>query len=245
MSVLTALVVAGWRPLLSCDVRVARDLHAHAVAHPGVTQVMRVFSDWVWDPWTMRTLAAVACVLLWWRGDRERALRVALATVLATAVQQGLKALAGRERPVWPDPVDSAQYAAYPSGHAMTAAVVCGLLLWLLPRPVSPPLARPLPRTLPAWAAGRRLGGGRGLGARGRLHPCLPRGPLAVRRGGGLAARRGRGGARDVRIRPSARVRRGGPVKGVGCLLWAIPRFTQSRRPRALSILALSQSTQE
>lgn len=150
VSVLTALVVAGWRPLLFCDLRIARDLHAHALAHPGVTQVMRVLSDWVWDPWTMRALAAVACVLLWWRGDRERALRVALAIVVATVVQQGLKALVGRERPVWPDPVDSAQYAAYPSGHAMSATVVCGLLLWLLPRPPSQPV--PAPRTLPAWA---------------------------------------------------------------------------------------------
>ncbi|MFI1279980.1 phosphatase PAP2 family protein [Streptomyces sp. NPDC020858] len=139
-TVLTALVVAGWRPLLSYDDRVARDLHAHAVAHPGVTHAMKVLTDWVWDPWTMRALAFLACVLLWWRGDRERALRVALVTVVATAVQQGLKALVGRERPVWSDPVDSAQYLAYPSGHALTATVVCGLLLWLLPHPA------------PAWA---------------------------------------------------------------------------------------------
>ncbi|MEW2140289.1 phosphatase PAP2 family protein [Streptomyces sp. NPDC005409] len=138
-TVLTALVV-GWRPLLSYDEQVARDLHAHAVAHRGVTHAMRVLTDWVWDPWTMRALAALACVLLWRRGDRERALRVAVATVVATVVQQGLKALVGRERPVWSDPVDSAHYAAYPSGHALTATVVCGLLLWLLPRPA------------PAWA---------------------------------------------------------------------------------------------
>ncbi|MFB6578372.1 phosphatase PAP2 family protein [Streptomyces sp. NPDC056402] len=134
-AVLTALVVAQWRPLLAHDERVTRDLHAHAVTHPGVTHLMQVLSDWVWDPWTMRALAALACALLWWRGDRGRALRVALATLAASALQQGLKALVGRERPVWPDPVDSAQYAAYPSGHAMTATVVCGLLLWLLPRP--------------------------------------------------------------------------------------------------------------
>ncbi|MFD9372997.1 phosphatase PAP2 family protein [Streptomyces sp. NPDC060020] len=151
-SVLTVLVVARWRPLFSFDGRVSGDLHAHAVAHPGVTHAMRVLSDWVWDPWTMRALAAVACVLLWWRGDRERALRVALAVVVATAVQQGLKALVGRERPVWPDPVDSAQYAAYPSGHAMTATVVCGMLLWLLPRPGSRALPPPRARPLPAWA---------------------------------------------------------------------------------------------
>ncbi|MFD9410241.1 phosphatase PAP2 family protein [Streptomyces sp. NPDC059989] len=140
-AVLTALVVAGWRPLLSYDDQVARDLHAHAVAHPGVTHTMRILSDWLWDPWAMRALAVLACGLLWWRGQRERALRVVLAVVVATAVQQGLKALVGRARPVWPDPVDSADYAAYPSGHALTATVVCGLLLWLLPRPA------------PRWAA--------------------------------------------------------------------------------------------
>ncbi|MFB7256748.1 phosphatase PAP2 family protein [Streptomyces nojiriensis] len=140
-AVLTALVVAQWRPLLAYDERVAQDLHAHAVTHPGVTHLMRVLSDRVWDPWTMRALAAVACVLLWWRGDRGRALRVALVTLVASALQQGLKALVGRERPVWPDPVDSAQYASYPSGHAMTATVVCGLLLWLLPRPGRVPVA--------------------------------------------------------------------------------------------------------
>ncbi|MDX6764283.1 phosphatase PAP2 family protein, partial [Streptomyces sp. F8] len=132
-AVLTVLVVAGWPPLLAWDDRIARDLHAHAVAHSGVTRSMRVLSDWVWDPWTMRVLAAVACPLLWRRGDRERALRVGLAAVVAAVVQQGLKAAVGRERPVWSDPVDSAHFSAYPSGHAMTATVVCGMLLWLMP----------------------------------------------------------------------------------------------------------------
>ncbi|MCM9077872.1 MULTISPECIES: phosphatase PAP2 family protein [Streptomyces] len=134
-AVLTALVVARWRPLIAYDERVSGDLHAHAVTHPGVTHLMRVLSDWVWDPWTMRALAVAACALLWWRGHRGRALRVAVVTLAASVLQQGLKVLVGRERPVWSDPVDSAQYAAYPSGHAMTATVVCGLLLWLLPRP--------------------------------------------------------------------------------------------------------------
>lgn len=43
-----------------------------------------------------------------------------------------MKAAVDRERPRWPDPVDSAHFSAFPSGHAMTAAVSCGLLLWLL-----------------------------------------------------------------------------------------------------------------
>lgn len=146
-AVLTALVAARWRPLPSYEGRLLRDLHLHAVAQPGVTRAMRILTDWVWDPWTMRILAVVACVLLWWRGRREGAVRVAVAVLVASAVQQGLKALLGRERPQWPDPVDRADFAAYPSGHAMTATVVCGVLLWLLPRE-TPRWAR-----LAAWAA--------------------------------------------------------------------------------------------
>ncbi|MGG8406937.1 phosphatase PAP2 family protein [Streptomyces sp. 12297] len=133
--VLTVLLVAQWPPLLRFDRWLAAALHRHAVAHPAVTRLNRVLSDWVWDPWTMRTLAALAAGWLLWRGDRRRALCVAVATVVASAVQHGLKVLLGRERPTWPDPVDSAWFAAFPSGHAMTAAVVCGLLLWVVGRP--------------------------------------------------------------------------------------------------------------
>ncbi|MEU3772548.1 phosphatase PAP2 family protein [Streptomyces sp. NPDC032472] len=131
--VVTALVVVRWAPLLAYDGTVARGLHADAVAHPAVTSVARVLTDWVWDPWTMRALAALACLWLWWRGDRRRALLIAGAAAAAVLLSQGMKALVGRHRPFWPDPIVSADYAAYPSGHALTAAVVCPLLLWLLP----------------------------------------------------------------------------------------------------------------
>jgi len=57
-----------------------------------------------------------------------------VAAAAGTGLQQAVKALVGRERPSWPNPVDSADYAAFPSGHAMTAVVTCGLLLWLLRR---------------------------------------------------------------------------------------------------------------
>ncbi|MEU2390891.1 phosphatase PAP2 family protein [Streptomyces sp. NPDC007369] len=142
-ALLTALVAARWQPLLRLDALVARDLHASAVADPGFTELMRVLTDWVWDPWTMRALAVSACVWLWLRGDRPRAMRVAAVTVAAAVVSQGMKAAVGRDRPLWPDPVDAAHYAAFPSGHAMTAAAVCGMLLWLLP-----------PSAHKAWARG-------------------------------------------------------------------------------------------
>ncbi|MER7951271.1 phosphatase PAP2 family protein [Streptomyces sp. NPDC096079] len=129
---LLLLVVVGWSPLLSADRSVAEALHRSALAHPGFTHVNRILSDWVWDPWTMRALAAGTAVLLWWRRERRAALWVAGTTLFAVGFQQALKALVGRERPVWAEPVDSARYAAFPSGHAMAATVTCGLLLWVL-----------------------------------------------------------------------------------------------------------------
>ncbi|MBD0706970.1 MULTISPECIES: phosphatase PAP2 family protein [unclassified Streptomyces] len=129
---LLVLVAVGWAPLLSFDRSVSVALHRHAVAHPGFTHLNRVLSDWVWDPWTMRALAAATALLLWWRREWRTALWVAGVSLLTVGLQQGLKALVGRERPHWVDPVDSARYAAFPSGHVLTATVTCGLLLWVL-----------------------------------------------------------------------------------------------------------------
>ncbi|MEW2489838.1 phosphatase PAP2 family protein [Streptomyces sp. NPDC048411] len=132
--VLLILVALRWSPLMSLDRTVADALHRRAVAEPGLVHINRILTDWVWDPWTMRTLIAVAAVWLWWRGVRMLAGWVAATSLFATLLQQGLKSAVGRERPQWPNPVDSAHYAAFPSGHAMTAVVSCGLLLWLLHR---------------------------------------------------------------------------------------------------------------
>ncbi|MBT3154074.1 phosphatase PAP2 family protein [Streptomyces sp. CHD11] len=134
-ALLLALVATEWGALLALDGDISRATHRWAVAEPTLTRTARILTDWVWDPWTMRVLCGVAAGLLVWRyADRWTALWLVVTVAVATAVQQGLKAALDRPRPVWPDPVDSAHYAAFPSGHAMTATVVCGLLLWLLHR---------------------------------------------------------------------------------------------------------------
>ncbi|WP_142215805.1 phosphatase PAP2 family protein [Streptomyces sp. SLBN-118] len=133
-ALLLTLVTVSWAPLFSFDLTIADRLHSSAVSEPGLTRVNRVLTDWVWDPWTMRALIAVAVLWLLWRGQWLLAGWIALTSATGTYVQQGLKAAVGRERPRWPDPVDAAHYAAFPSGHAMTAMVSCGLLLWLLAR---------------------------------------------------------------------------------------------------------------
>lgn len=128
-------VVGEWGPLVSADRDVARTAHRWALADPDVTRVCRILTDWVWDPVTVRLLgAAVAGWLVWRHTDWWTAGWLVTAAALGTLIQQALKAAVGRARPVWPDPVDSAHYAAYPSGHALTATVVAGLLLWLLHR---------------------------------------------------------------------------------------------------------------
>ncbi|MCH5676335.1 phosphatase PAP2 family protein [Streptomyces gilvus] len=128
-------VALEWRPLLDADGDIARTTHRWAVDEPGLTHVFRVLTDWVWDPWTMRLVTAVVVVwLVWRRSARWTALWLAVTVAVGSLVQQSLKAAIDRPRPVWPDPVDSAHYAAFPSGHAMTATVVCGLLVWLLHR---------------------------------------------------------------------------------------------------------------
>ena len=130
---LLTLVAVRWSPLVSVDEDIATTTHRWAVDEPGLTHAFRILTDWVWDPWTMRLLCTVAAVWLVWRFTAWwAALWLGITSLLSALLQQGIKAAVDRPRPVWPDPVDSAHYAAYPSGHAMTATVTFGLLLWLL-----------------------------------------------------------------------------------------------------------------
>ncbi|MEW2549094.1 phosphatase PAP2 family protein [Streptomyces sp. NPDC047002] len=133
-AVLLALVAAGWEPLLALDRAVAADLHGEALARPGLTRTARVLTDWVWDPWTMRLLTSAAAAVLWRRGERSYAACAVGAALAGLVLQQALKSAVGRGRPRWRHPVDSAHFAAFPSGHALAAAVACGLLLWVLRR---------------------------------------------------------------------------------------------------------------
>ncbi|WP_431782511.1 phosphatase PAP2 family protein [Streptomyces chumphonensis] len=129
--VLLLLVLTGWRPLWDAERAVVNALHRTAVGEPGWTHANRVLTDWVWDPVTMRLLAAACAAVLLARRMVRAAAWVATATLTGFVAQNALKALVGRDRPVFPDPVDSAHFHAFPSGHVMTATVVCAVLLVL------------------------------------------------------------------------------------------------------------------
>jgi membrane-associated phospholipid phosphatase len=129
---LLSLVAVHWAPLESVDRAVDDALHRSALAHGGWTEANRILTDWAWDPTTMRVVLAAAAVHLVWRRRWPLALWVVGTSAVGTVLQQGIKAGVGRPRPHWSHPVDSAHYASFPSGHALTAIVTCGLLLWLL-----------------------------------------------------------------------------------------------------------------
>jgi len=126
-----ALVVADVRPVLHIDRLVAAHLHTTALEHPGITHAGRVLTDWVVDPWTMRLLLAGAVAWLWLGRQRLIAVWAACTSAVEWGIRGVLRWTIGRERPEWERPVDSAEFAAMPSGHAMTAAATCVLLLWL------------------------------------------------------------------------------------------------------------------
>ncbi|MCX4662317.1 phosphatase PAP2 family protein [Streptomyces uncialis] len=133
-ALLLALVAARWSPLMDLDGRIARTTHRWAVAEPGLTHANRILTDWIWDPWAMRLLLAVVVLWLLRRREVRLACWLVATSLVGTLLQQSLKAAVGRERPSWPDPVDSAHFNAFPSGHALTATVVSGLVLWVLLR---------------------------------------------------------------------------------------------------------------
>ncbi|MBD3546641.1 phosphatase PAP2 family protein [Streptomyces sp. JV180] len=131
-ALLALLVEGAWPPLRRLDAGAADRLHAVALEHPAWTTTLRVLSDWVWDPATLRTAVALLTVWLLYR----RAWRLA-AWAATTAIGGALtgvlvKVVVERARPSLPDPVAHAPGYSFPSGHAMTGVTSCAVLLLVL-----------------------------------------------------------------------------------------------------------------
>ncbi|MFI6339876.1 phosphatase PAP2 family protein [Streptomyces sp. NPDC050535] len=126
------LVEGHWQPLRRLDAGAARRLNETALDHPAWTDTLRLLSDWVWDPLTLRVV--VALLTLWLL--HRRAWRLA-AWSAVTAVAGGLigllvKVVVERARPSLEDPVAHAPGFSFPSGHAMTATTSFAILLLVL-----------------------------------------------------------------------------------------------------------------
>jgi undecaprenyl-diphosphatase len=116
-------------PLVEVDERIADALHSRAVP-PATTlaQVVTMLGG-------AQVLAVVACVaagFLARRGLRQEAVLVVFAVVGAQALTGASKAIFQRERPSFDDPVATAGYFSFPSGHALAAIAVYGAIMWIV-----------------------------------------------------------------------------------------------------------------
>ncbi|MFD8595063.1 phosphatase PAP2 family protein [Kitasatospora sp. NPDC059646] len=145
VALLLVLVEAHWGPLHRLDESAATGLHRAVREHPALLGVVRTFSDRVWDPVTMRLLVALAAGLLLWRRAWRLALWAAGTVAASAAIGAAVKLAVARARPSLPEPVAHAPGFSFPSGHAMTAATCCAVLLLVVL-----PLLRPALRRV-AW----------------------------------------------------------------------------------------------
>ncbi|WP_433790237.1 phosphatase PAP2 family protein [Actinoplanes sp. CA-252034] len=133
VAVLAAFVSAGWEPLRALDRAVATQLHEAAHAAPALTTVM-IWVTNVFQPNVLRVAALILVIVLARRGARRTATWVAV-TMIAGGVLGGLlKLLFGRVRPEFLEPVSSAVGYAFPSGHALNAALAVTIVVMILPR---------------------------------------------------------------------------------------------------------------
>ncbi len=143
-TLLALLIEAAWNPLREVDEGTAGRLHRYALAHPAW---VRLLDDWtrVFQPWTFRVLVLLLAAWLVYRGAPRLAAWAVTTIVTGGILGVVLKDVVGRARPHLPDPVSHAPGASFPSGHALTATLGCGVLLLAL-LPV-------LGRRAYAWAA--------------------------------------------------------------------------------------------
>ncbi|GAA1718296.1 phosphatase PAP2 family protein [Nonomuraea sp. AD125B] len=143
----TLLLVVAKMPLNDLDHQVAVDLHAYALAHPGVTTVLIVWTD-LFGPWPWRIAVGLYAAWLFYRGAPRLAAWAVTTMVVGGLLGLALKIVVARARPHLPDPVALAPGDSFPSGHAVNVTLGVGVIVLLL-LPSLPRWGRRL-----AWAAG-------------------------------------------------------------------------------------------
>jgi membrane-associated phospholipid phosphatase len=132
--VVAVLAGLGWGPLVRLDRSVADGANGYAAAHPGYVAAMKIWTN-VASPLVWRVLVVAVGVLLLLRRARRPAVFAIVAITAGGLLSTSIKVAAERTRPAVPPPSLNAAGTSFPSGHAATSAVACGVLLLLvLPR---------------------------------------------------------------------------------------------------------------
>jgi membrane-associated phospholipid phosphatase len=127
-ALLLFLVEDKWRPLADVDAGVRDDLHGYAVAHGPFVTAMRALSD---AGSTLVYLAVFCAVVGWllWRRLPRLAVFVLVTVAGSSLLNQIVKTVVDRARPVLPHPVAHANGKSFPSGHAQAAIVAAAVLV--------------------------------------------------------------------------------------------------------------------
>jgi membrane-associated phospholipid phosphatase len=137
--VLAAIVASGRFERVDTELMLA----ARTVSAPAVDAAMATITE-LGGPWVLVPLIAVVVVWCAARGDRPAAVAMALVGIAADPVNRLLKHTFERARPeLWDRP--HLISFAFPSGHAMVAVAIYGMIALVL--------SRAYPRAaLPTWA---------------------------------------------------------------------------------------------
>ncbi|MER7503085.1 phosphatase PAP2 family protein [Nonomuraea pusilla] len=127
----TLLLVVAKLPLNDLDRDVAERLHAYALANPGVTRVLVVWTD-LFGPWPWRVAVAAFSAWLLYRGAPRLALWALTTVTVGGLLGLALKIVVARARPSLPDPVALAPGDSFPSGHAVNVTLGAGVIVLLL-----------------------------------------------------------------------------------------------------------------
>jgi membrane-associated phospholipid phosphatase len=127
---LMLLVTSESEELESVDRSVADAANAWAVTRPWAVDTLDVLEQ-VLAPWTFRAVVLVAAVLVWRRGARRLATWAVTTMAVGGTLGVVAKSLVERARPTFAEPVATASWYSFPSGHALNSMLGAGVLLLL------------------------------------------------------------------------------------------------------------------
>ncbi|MEY2476849.1 MAG: hypothetical protein QOG87_2164 [Actinomycetota bacterium] len=128
-------------PLTRLDTNVADHLHTWVRDSPGLVTALEVVTN-LGSTWWLTLLVIVAAVVLLREGRHRTAVFLVATSVSTGLLIRLIKALVGRDRPSWLEPVATAAGKSFPSGHAMGATAVYGALLVVFAPRMSPRVRR-------------------------------------------------------------------------------------------------------
>jgi membrane-associated phospholipid phosphatase len=127
----TLLLVIAKMPVNRLDAEVAEDLHEYALAHPGVTRLLIVWTD-LFGPWPWRIAVGAFAVWLLYKGAPRLAVWALTTVTVGGLLGLVLKIIVARARPNLPDPVALAPGDSFPSGHAVNVTLGAGVIVLLV-----------------------------------------------------------------------------------------------------------------